>query len=803
MSTSINLDDPNQSVFFIPCAESDDEEQQIQEEEVSELLYGDLPNGDEIRWEAYRAAWTKCLDRVQALSHALYAPVVAQVVNQINNAYDETLLGLPREELPFIAVSNTSSNTSFLAAIVTKLGRQETPSYITHLHPSECPNITTAMRTLVNGFITQSTGQKYASSARSLAPYDIRVLEAWYATVENAGDAKRNLVLIIHDFEQIDPNVMQDIIYICSLYIPKLPLVFCVSLSSPEMPSYLHLAYTRSTLTLLRLHRFTVPSGSRLLEEVFMKTFVDLEYEPPLVLGPAELEFLLDYCTRYNCSVDVILNILQLAHLKHFMNHIPSLLFLSTPASSILKEPPSFSFLETIMARLHTPGDEDNVTPSRAEEEVEVKDWEITNISSFTKTVDSARLDFYRHCQKMRFGFKILRTIDGFLVARGYKGLDWERIHGPGIARIFVEFLKGGLTREVKGIRLIISKLRQEELEDFLDELGHLFDELPQSLADSERGAKDEFERFVKDYNDFKIGEGSQVDENESQNTKQLAGKVSLWASNYIRSEFLSARPLEGLLILYRSKLADIVETTCFLWDVWYTGMTPFPSEILNPSVRASIISGLLNPKEFRQPLSPPVFANPEDFLFGGKTETTKRDDNNKDEGADEGLWEMPDTSILFHRYLESGKMINVYDWYQSFHDVLEIQRKKIKRQEREREKNKTVAGQSSSSKKNGTPSPKKRGRPPLTDKGKGKDKRDVEELVEASATRGRSKGKGKARENQASDGEKSEHSEEKWNLEVQARFMRALHELDYLGFIKHTGRKPDHVLRTAFDVTE
>jgi len=40
----------------------------------------------------------------------------------------------------------------------------------------------------------------------------------------------------------------------------------------------------------------------------------------------------------------------------------------------------------------------------------------------------------------------------------------------------------------------------------------------------------------------------------------------------------------------------------------------------------------------------------------------------------------------------------------------------------------------------------------------------------------------------------------ENWRLEVQARFIRALHELDYVGFIKHTGRKRDHVLRTVLD---
>jgi origin recognition complex subunit 3 len=50
-----------------------------------------------------------------------------------------------------------------------------------------------------------------------------------------------------------------------------------------------------------------------------------------------------------------------------------------------------------------------------------------------------------------------------------------------------------------------------------------------------------------------------------------------------------------------------------------------------------------------------------------------------------------------------------------------------------------------------------------------------------------------------------TEETLERWKIEVNARFIRALHELDYLGFIKHTKRKgkADHVLRTLFDVAD
>lgn len=114
---------------------------------------------------------------------------------------------------------------------------------------------------------------------------------------------------------------------------------------------------------------------------------------------------------------------------------------------------------------------------------------------------------------------------------------------------------------------------------------------------------------------------------------------------------------------------------------------------------------------------------------------------------ATKSIWELPDTSILFKRYLDSGKMINVYDWFESFKIVLDSQRTHLKET--------------------------------------------------GNATSPRKRGKGKAKQPQL------ETTDEKWTVEVQARFVRAMHELDYLGFIKHTGRKADHLIRTVFDIDD
>ncbi|KAJ7266220.1 hypothetical protein C8J57DRAFT_1619543 [Mycena rebaudengoi] len=87
-----------------------------------------------------------------------------------------------------------------------------------------------------------------------------------------------------------------------------------------------------------------------------------------------------------------------------------------------------------------------------------------------------------------------------------------------------------------------------------------------------------------------------------------------------------------------------------------------------------------------------------------------------------ENLQHLPDTSILFKGYVRAGKTMNVYDWFDHFWHVAEAQ--------------------------------------PYTALSTGK-------------------GKGKARKPKKAE---ADDDDEMWKLSVQARFMRALHELDYLG---------------------
>ena len=168
--------------------------------------------------------------------------------------------------------------------------------------------------------------------------------------------------------------------------------------------------------------------------------------------------------------------------------------------------------------------------------------------------------------------------------------------------------------------------------------------------------------------------------------------------------------------------------------------------QLINPAPRAHITSALLHPESY-------AAQNPHAGI-------AKRGGSGPGDGEGEGpaVWELPDTSVLFRGYLEAGRMINVFDWYQSFAAVLETQRQTVFEVGDQRQ----VGGSTSD----------------------GADRRQTDD-------------------DQVIQEDEDEADDEKWKMEVQARFIRGVHELDFMGFLKHTGRKPDHIARTVFDVSE
>lgn len=644
----------------------------------------DLRGGYDIRLKIYRDVWQKCLNRVQNILNAIYAPVADEIVQQVETAYNDVLPGLPYSELPVISISAPASGSTFVNEIAKTLGWRESgetdneeeatlpANYVTHIRPFDCTNIMSAMKALVTGFIDRPPGgfDVKRKTTTSLANCDIALLNAWYTVIRECHDISEplpQLIVFIHDFEQVDGIVLQDLFYICSRHIPQLPLVFVLSLSSPPSPSYLHSAYPRSTLSLLRVQNFKLPSGTEALEKVLMETFFDSKFESDIIIGPTVLEFLADFFTRHSSFVDGVLTILQVAYLKHFEEPLTifaqNTLFGTTSLDhSIqkLEDPSSFPFVSHLVSRFLNRSVKDG--------------WPIKEISVLLASVTEAQRGFSSAWRTSRSAFAIMRFVQRTLLDMGYRSAEL----GHTVFEAMAAALQGQLSSESMYLGAMIKKLHTEKLLVLLTELQTFLQDIPSDL-------RDPVNHCVTDALQSLKSGGKNVD------AFATATTVGSWLTRYWQSSIVN--------------LEDFV-----LWDVWYMGSTPYPSELINPSPHAAVLSGLQNPYGYIEDSS---------------------------DGPRHTIWELPDVSILFRRYLEAGRMVNVYDWFEAFAVVLETQRKHAHKIQGREVDDRAIEGQ------------------------------------------------------------------DEWKMHVQARFIQSLHTLDLLGFIRHTGRKADHVMRTTFEVSD
>ncbi|KAG1740495.1 origin recognition complex subunit 3 N-terminus-domain-containing protein [Suillus paluster] len=705
MAVDTDLEDVTQTTVYIPFNDSDD----VDSDTAPPSLFPerDFPQGCQLRFQACRTAWDKCLKRMQELIHSLHAPVVESIVDQVKKSYTDELPGLPYPELPVISVTSSSTSSSLFDEIsyrlqesTDELFEDSNDHFVTHVFPSDCPNITGAMKTVVSGFVSRSPtgGQDVKRKpTTSLAAYDIALLEAWYRAICDARDDRHErtrLVVIMHDFEQLEPQVVQDIFEVCSSYIPRLPLVFILALSSPPSPSYIHATYPRSMLSLLRVRNCPFPPVEQSLHDILLETFFDPMFEPEVMMGPTTIDFAVEFFTRHSSSFDGLLSILQLAHIKHFEEPLSVLalaesLGRSKDAAKALLTPDAFPFLDALFARVH---DSTLITPVE-----HATRWRSATVESLLSLAETARDTFRMRVKLLRVAVRLVLRVRQFMLAHGYKTAQGDQT----VPDLICLALRGRLGSVYGYLCSMVRKLPAAQLEDFVRAVRDFFEDVPEDV----RAEEDEVISRVDTA--YKM-----LDRDAS--AQDISVPLGNWLSEYF-------------------KLRIVALEDSPLWDIWYTGSTPFPSELINPSPRASILAGLIHPQDYVSP--------------GRQIEDDEDDD-------------LPDISILFKGYLESAKMINVYDWFESFAVVLEARKRRL-------------------------------GNNRIPDGARGN-----------SGTPSRKRGKQKQVENEAAD-EDVGADEEEWHMEVQARFIRALQELDYLGFIKHTGRKADHVMRTVFDSPE
>ncbi|PVF98687.1 hypothetical protein CPB86DRAFT_784524 [Serendipita vermifera] len=464
---------------------------------------------------------------------------------------------------------------------------------------TQMTNLQLALKGLIEGCIHGE--EKKRRTSASLSTQDMQLLCAWYSwTVGNRNVQDLKLVVLIPDLESCNSTVVHDLFHICSNYHDRLPFKFIIGASSPDVMTSM---FTRSTRTLISIRKFVMPNAHQKFEALIKETFFLTPGFPSLILSSSTMNWLTHSWTAYHCSLDGLLTHLQLVFMKHFQNPLTSLwttdalrAFSSKHKGKMPQDSPSTLFMQDIVKALH-------------------KTQASANVKDIYSAVDAATGEFRRAIRQAHCAFVVM-----------HETLEYERASSPNsllpelkisFASLVEMFGNGTLAPVCSKLLTRVKHMREEQLQGLLHRITKPF-----HLQTASHGID---EVFV-----------AKID----------AIQTTLLNSAKKHKDAFAVHPLSEDLTTLLQKLWFSMDTWrgLPLRQVWQTNETEIPIDLVNPSIRSSILSALLQPGG---------------YLLHDLDSISRRVID-------------PDVCILFSRYIEAGKTINVYDWFETFSQGLD-----------------------------------------------------------------------------------------------------------------------------------
>lgn len=192
-----------------------------------------------------------------------------------------------------------------------------------------------------------------------------------------------------------------------------------------------------------RVHLFNMPS-----KHPTFQTFFDLHFEPDIMVGPSTLDFLTDFFCRNSPSVEGILLILQLAHLKHFDE--PLTIFvqdeqLDSPSAKLAFKKLSDSKAAAFVSSLFSWSFGSQELASDEE------GWPVKDVTGLLASVAEARTDFRSRLRRLKFAFGMLRKVHEVMLSLGYRVTGSEMTS----LEMLSASLKGGLEQDLTTLAIM------------------------------------------------------------------------------------------------------------------------------------------------------------------------------------------------------------------------------------------------------------------------------------------------------------------------------------------------------------
>ncbi|KAF8983262.1 Origin recognition complex subunit 3 [Entomortierella lignicola] len=743
----------------------------------------------EIRHALFNKEWEHVATRIENVMLNMNTIALSAIYDFVDNAYSTkmTRAVMPFQELPtglIFAGINVPDHDLLFQQIARTVASLTPPSLDTDKNETSL-----------------STDKSNSYAGLKLPTYDMVVLERWYKSLcelkgNNHHRKNPTLVVIVQDFESFDQDVLQDLITICSNYLDRIPFVFLMGLATSI--DALHQGLPKSVLGLLQTRKFQMQQSSECLTAVIHDLFIHAN--AGLMVGPLPLKQLIDQFMHYNFSIGGFVANLKYIVMHHYYANPLSILcdrYLKPDSKALdLLKKGHFDHIRMLPSF-------QKYVESKIESDHQVAEMLVLDDEFLTLQIPDLISDIQEYHRNFATVFDFLWFLQSrFSIAvlkKSKRALYFMALEGILVNSSNITFLLN-LVRKMDSNSMItfiedcliffesipyLSSTNREQqggamkeeiviLKSIRDRLVALLDVVSEdsdaSSSDNEDGDHTDLnvENEGEDENSEKVSQVSVPDRWTKVNASTVAlvkkkKLVSVKANvtdgrqtKIAKKTRETVRIPKGALGTYTVLVTEIDQffdklfktyLDCHvnvpLYEIFYYSQVKIQQKAFLPQPRASIQTALGQPEIYLNCdcCHPPP---------GTKDQLTSQ--------VEMVLPTQHDTCILYKLYVECGRMINMYDWFTAFGMILE--RGNVNNDSNEDEEVHTPG--------------RARKRAKLQPKKAAKKKQGDEQ----------------------DDAKKKEGLDQK---EVQARFISGVAELQFMGFIKPTNRKTDHVMRLTW----
>ncbi|XP_070504298.1 origin recognition complex subunit 3 [Chironomus tepperi] len=213
-------------------------------------------------------------------------------------------------------------------------------SIVTILKSRDCSNIKYTIEALVAGLIygrveNDEDDDENIHVKLKKKQLTLSVLEAWYNNRFGSDENKPKLTIMLADFEQFPPHVMQDLVSILCSYSSRLPIVLIIGLATAFKT--LHSVLPFHITNKISVNIFQAESSSSMLNRILDE--VILTHHCPFFLSGKSFKILIDIFLFYDYSLQSFIQGFKVFMLEQYStNFFASLYTLGSVYSEMIEE---------------------------------------------------------------------------------------------------------------------------------------------------------------------------------------------------------------------------------------------------------------------------------------------------------------------------------------------------------------------------------------------------------------------------------------------------------------------------------